>query len=315
MARALLAAALLAPASGAAAELPLRVVTSIPPLAMLAAELGGDRVTAHSLLPPGADPHTFEPRPSDAKAVADAGIVVVLGSSIDDWLGGAIAPPADAVMVRLDEQHAGDDGHDHAGHSHDGGDDDPHVWLDPLWVRDRVVPALQRALMEADPKGGARYGASARAMSERLTDLDEDIREAFLRATTRSFLSWHPAWQRFARRYDLHSASSVGESGGREPSLKAMIGAVRAGRAAGVRAVLVEPQTDARQASVLADELGVALITVDPLGDAWSLERSTYGNLMRFNAAAFARALGVVKDEDEEEEAPVSALPVSPASP
>src|SRR5258707_1232929 len=82
-------------------ELPIRVVTSIPPLAMIVAELGGNRVSVRSILPPGADPHTFEPLPSDAVAVAESDIVVALGSSIDDWLGNAITAPAGECFARL----------------------------------------------------------------------------------------------------------------------------------------------------------------------------------------------------------------------
>lgn len=304
-----LVAMLACPAAGVAAGLPIRIVTSIPPLAMIASELGGDRVVAHSILPPGADPHTFEPRPSDAIAIADADLIVVLGSSIDDWIGGSIMVPAgNTTIVRLDEELA--ETHEH---THDGGGHDPHVWLDPSWVRDRAVPALQRAFVAADPEGAARYGVSARAMAGKLTDLEEDVRTALAGAPTRGFLAWHPAWEHFARRFGLHSVGSVGESGGREPSLHAMIAAIRAARAAGVRAVLVEPQVDSRQAAVLAEELGVPLVTVDPLGDAWSLDRSTYQTLMLFNARAFGRAIGAVRDEEEKE--PVSGVPASPVAP
>lgn len=312
--RAAAAAALLlaAASSASAAGLPIRVVTSIPPLAMIASQIGGDRVVVHSILPPGADAHTFEPRPSDARSVADADIVVVLGSSIDDWLGGSIQPREGAVVVRLAEADSDDDGHGHD--SHEDAGHDPHVWLDPAWVRDRAVPALQRAFMAADPEGAPRYGVAARAMAEDLVELEEDIQDELEGASTHSFLSWHPAWGHFARRFRLHPVASVGESEGREPSLRAMITAVRAGRAARVHAVLVEPQTAPRQARVLADELGVGLVTVDPLGDAWSVDRNTYRTLMLFNARGFARALAVVREEPPGP-APVSALPPAPAAP
>lgn len=329
------ASSLLATAAvGAAATIPLQVVTSIPPLAMLAAELGGDRVLAHSILPPGADPHTFEPRPSHAIAIAEADVIVVLGSSIDDWIGNTIMTPSGAApIVRLDrpsgresERESGqesDDDHHHAheeegahsGHRHDGDHQDPHVWLDPAWVRVTAVPALHRAFAEADPEGAARYGVSARAMAEKLSNLEDDIRESFAGAATNSFLAWHPAWEHFAKRFGLHSVGSVGESSGREPSVHAMIAAIRAARAAGVRAVLVEPQVDPRQAKVLAGELDVPLVTVDPLGDAWSLDRATYQTLMLFNAKAFAKAIGVVREEDKEETPPLSGGPASPSAP
>ncbi len=288
------------PSTATAGDAPVRVVTSIPPLAMLVSELGGDRVSAHSILPPGADSHTFEPRPSDARDVAGAGLIVMLGSPIDDWLARVLESAEGSTVVRLDEPHA-DGHHEHAaGHDH-GTDDDPHVWLDPVWVRERAIPALHRALAAADPEGAPHYGASARAMAGRMSDLEEDIRASFEGAKTRSFLAWHPAWQRFAGRFGLHAIGNLAEGEGREPSLRAMISATRAARASGVRAILVEPQQGRREASVVADELGLPVLVVDPLGDAWSLDRNTYRLLMLYNARIFAQALGVERKSDDED--------------
>ncbi len=297
---ALLALAMSLRGPAQAANVPLRVVTSIPPLAMLAAQIGGDRVVVHAILPPGADAHTFEPRPSDAAAVADADIIVMLGSSIDRWLGDRLVPPAHVTVVRLDDGAAGDD---------EGRD--PHVWLDPSWMREHAVAPIQRALAEADPAGAPRYGYSARAAAEDLADLEEDVRAELTGAATYGYLAWHPAWEHFAKRFGLHAVANIGESEGREPSLRTMIQAVQAGRAAGVRAVLVEPQMETRQAKVIADELDVPLVTVDPFGDAWSIDRSTYRTLMLFNAHAFARALAVERDETRPAPAPVSPVPAS----
>lgn len=289
------AAVLAAIFASPAAAGPVRVVTTIAPLAMLASQLGGSRVAVHNLLGAGADPHTYEPKPSDAAALQHADVVLTLGSSMDDWLGDAIRPGGDAIVVKLDAA----DRHPDLEDAHDDGRD-PHVWLDPAWVREHAVAPIQRALVAADPDGSAMYGVRARAMSEELVDLEDEIRAAFTRAKTRHFLAWHPAWELFAARFGLHSTGAVGESGGREPSLKTMVSAIRAGRAAGVRAVLVEPQEDDRHARVLAGELGVPLVTVDPLGDPKRIERATYRTLMLFNARAFARALGVVRDDEED---------------
>jgi zinc transport system substrate-binding protein len=252
--------------TGSAAASPVEVVTSIPPLAMIVRQIGGDRVSVRSILPAASDPHTFEPRPSDAAAVARARIVVSLGSAIDDWLGDALAAPDGAIVVRLDLDVAADEAHEHE-HEHDH-ESDPHVWLDPAWVRDNAIAPVHRALAEADPDGAAGYGAAARAMSEEMLDLEAEVRESLSLATTRSFLAWHPAWSHFAERFHLVPVGGLGDTDGREPSMKAMAETMRAARAAGVRAVLIEPQMDPRHARVLADELGIPILVVDPVGDA-----------------------------------------------
>lgn len=286
----------------------IHLVASIAPLAMIAKRLGGDRVEVRALLPVGADPHTFELRPSDATAVADADVVLLLGSSMDEWLSAAMTGSNNAIVVRLDAI-AGEDGHDeHAGHGHGEGEHDPHVWLDPTWVRDRAIAPIHRALNAADPEGASHYGVAARAMAEETADLEMKLENKFLSAETRSFLAWHPAWQGFAKRFGLHSVGNVGEASAGEPSLKAVVAAVRVAGAAKVRAILVEPQIDPRLASVLADELRIPLVTVDPLGDLQSLDRSTYELLMIYNGNAFGRALGVL-EKREPREPPISAIP------
>lgn len=298
----LLALAVLGGVRTSFAGAPVRVVTSIPPLAMIVSLVGGDRVTVHSILPAGADPHTFEPRPSDARDVASADVVVMLGSEIDDWLEKALADAPRAVVVRLDEADGAHDGAQDArdGHDHGSGGHDLHVWLDPRWVRDRALPPVHRALAQADPDGKPRYGVAVRAAAEKLTDLEEDVRESLAGAATRNFFSWHPAWGAFAARFGLHPVAVMRESEGLEPSLFAMVAAHRAVRTAGVRAVLVEPQGDRRGADTMAGDLGLPVLTVDPLGDAWSVDRATYDSLLRFNARVFARALGVETDDEEE---------------
>jgi len=285
---------LLLPTPAAAAEARVRVVTSIPPLAMIVAELGGGRVEVRSILPAGVDPHLFEPRPSDMRAVAEADLVVMLGSSIDDWIEPALRSASAPRVLALDPH---DDHDSHDGHAHDH---DPHVWLDPTWVRDRALRPLHRELAALDPAWAPLHGAQARAMGERLTDLDDDIREMLSDLSTRSFLALHPAWGHFARRFGLRPVAAAIDGHGREPSLHAMIEAVWAARAAGVHTLLVEPQVDARLAQVLAREIGAGFEMVDPLGDRSLSDRSSYGALLRFNAHAFARALGK-RDEEEVE--------------
>lgn len=288
-----------------AAAAPLRVVTTIAPLAMIVEEVGGDRVEVSCLLPAGSDPHVFEARPSDLRAVAEAGLFVHLGSEIDDWLGDETAATA-ATSVALDPR-------EHAAYDDHGGDD-LHVWLDPLWVRDRAVPALHRALAALDPQGAARIGAAARRFAERLTDLDDDVRASLADAPIRAFLALHPGWNSFATRYALRPLPGLAESEAREPSLKAMRDAVAAARAAGARAVLVERQHDRRLADALAAELGVAIEEVDALGDLGGPSEDRYARLMMANAAAFGRALGIEEDEDEEE-GEATALPSPAVSP
>lgn len=280
MGLAAVAVAIALPARSAVAAR-LSVVTTIAPLAMVAQDLGGDHVTATSLVSGATSVHTYEPSPSDLVRIAEADLLVSIGGELDGWLDKLlVGKKPGAVVLRLL-----DDGVPRSA-SHD-----PHVWLDPLWVRDHALASLVRALSSLDPPTAPQYAASARRIADGLTNLDEDIRAILAGGWGRGFLAFHPAWSWFAARFDLHPVGVVEESGGTEPSAGALAALLDTARAAGVRAILIEPQMDPRLARSVASEIGAGVVLVDPLGDLGSADRGRYRDLMVFNAYAFARAL------------------------
>ena len=169
---------------------------------------------------------------------------------------------------------------------------DPHFWLDPIRVRDAVLPVLVQHLIEADPAGAEYYGKRAEDFRQRLTALDAEIRQQLAKADGRKFVSFHSAWAYFAERYDIEEVDAVQEFAGEEPTPAEVANLVRGARAAGVRYIMVEPQLDPRVAKTIAGEFGAGTVVVDPLGDSGDPARSTYEGLMRFNARAFGQALG-----------------------
>lgn len=286
-----LALGLCGPAADAAPA-HLTVVATVEPAAMLVREVGGERVAVTTLVPPGASPHTFEPRPSDVSALARADLLVEVGGGLDPWATrlGAASGRALPVLTLLDAE--GLDPLPAAPAEARGGDRrDPHAWLDPLRVRDALAPALAARLAALDPAGRAHYEARLADFQARLGALDAEIR-ATLEGRGRRYLPFHAAWRYFAERYDLESIGAIEEAPGEEPTPRELAARVAAARAAGVRAVLIEPQFDARLARVLAAELGGEVVVVDPTGDPRDPERARYEDLMRWNARAFARALG-----------------------
>ncbi len=292
MRRALALVALCAAAAAAAAEPPVRVVASLYPLALLVRELGGERAVVDVLVPPGASPHTFEPVPGDLARVAGADLFVSVGGGLDDWTREflAAAPPSLARVTLADVVAASP-----AGASPGAVEGGPHVWLDPLLVRDAIAPALTRALAERDPAGAERYRALARDFERRLTALDAELREILSAAPRREYVAFHAAWRYFAGRYGLREVAVVEAFPGEEPTPRRLAELVDAARRAGVRAILVEPQLHPRVASVLAAEFGGVTVTVDPLGTPDDPERARYEDLMRFDARAFAAALGATR--------------------
>lgn len=264
-------------------------IVTVNPLALLVREVGGPRVAVHVLVPPGASPHTFAPKPSDLRRVANADGFLVVGGGMDDWAHRIVAGidrPVDVVALVPDEVDS--DSHGPGG----GGHRDPHVWLDPILVRDEIVPMLVEALGAVDPEGQAEYARRGRAFQQQLDALDDELRAILEAAPLDRFIAFHNAWRHFARRYGLEELAVVQEFAGEEPTPRELADLVRAARRESIPAILVEPQLDARLARTIATEFGGRTLEVDPLGDPNDPRRASYAMLMRFNARAFAEAMG-----------------------
>jgi ABC-type Zn uptake system ZnuABC Zn-binding protein ZnuA len=255
----------------------------VPPLAFLARELGGDRVRVATLVPGGASPHTFEPRPSDVIGLEHARTLLRVGAGLDGWTN-ALLPAAPATLVLwtatevpgvLDAPPAGEPA-------------DPHVWLDPVRVRDRLAPALSLHLQALDPEHADGYRERLRDLTERLTRLHEEITSMLGPGRKRRYVALHPGWHYFADRYGLEEVGIVHGPALEEPTPRGLARLLeRAGRAR-PDTLLVEPQLDARVGAILARELGARAVVVDPLGDERDPRRSSYEDLLRAAARTFA---------------------------
>ena len=192
------------------------------------------------------------------------------------------------------EKHAmKQDEHGHESHASEQEEGiNPHFWLDPIRVRDVVVPEIVEHLVEADPAGKEFYEKRGADFHKRLTALDIRIRRELAKAKGREFVAFHNAWVYFSERYNVEEVAVVQEFAGEEPTPREVAALVRGARAAGIRSILVEPQLSPRVAGTIAGEFGGNTVIVDPVGDPGDPARSSYEKLMLFNARAFAEALG-----------------------
>lgn len=279
-----------------------RVVATIFPVADLAARVGGEAVEVETLLPPRASVHTWEASPAQIRSLNQARAFITVGGGLDTWLEEMGADTPGLTTLRLTDGmtlRRAAAGHEHgdepAGQRERGEAEatgDPHVWLDPLLVRDEMVPRIRDLITALVPAQGAAIHERAQALSDSLTALDGEIRSILAGRRLDGFIATHDAWAYFAERYGLVPLGHLYASPGHEPSTRGLATLVDAARAAGLGAVLTEPQLSGTAAEALAAELGARVVTVDPLGGAGVEGRGSYLDLMRFNARAFARALG-----------------------
>jgi zinc transport system substrate-binding protein len=259
----------------------VKIVATIPPLADFARQIGGDRVEVTTLLPPGASPHTFEPTPSLANAAAQADLVLRIGLDLDHWVQGLL--PAEVPVITAAELE-GIEIITETGH-HEGAN--PHIWLDPLYA-EIVSTAIAEELVRIDPQGEKTYQKNLAAFLAKLDSLHALIQRTVEAFSSKKYVSFHPAWPYFARRYRLERVAVIAEAPGKEPTPRHLEEVVKTIKTSGAKAVFAEPQLLPKAAEVIAEEAGVEVLFLDPLGK----ENEGYIDLMERNLAVLKQAMG-----------------------
>jgi ABC-type Zn uptake system ZnuABC Zn-binding protein ZnuA len=255
------------------------VAVTLFPLGDVARVIAGSAADVVVMLPAGATPATYEPTPELVRRLARARLVVAVGAGADGW-GADLARAWRAELLLLsDAMTLGYDGN-------------PHVWLDPILVRDAVLPQLKSALIRVAPASEDSIRIRAAAYHDRLTDLDREIRDTLASLTSRAFVATHPAWPYFAERYHLRQVGVLYPAPGRELGPRELATLVDEARRAGVRGVFTEPQLGQTGVRALAEELQAQIGMLDPLGGPGEADRDSYEALLRYNAREFSRLLG-----------------------
>ena len=280
----------------ALAEVP-RVITDIPPVYGLVAQVMGDLGAPVLLLEKGADEHDFQLRPSQMRDIASADVAVWIGPELTPWmeraLEGATGEMASLPLLvvkgtALLEFGAADDHGDDHDHDHSG--TDPHAWLNP----ENAAPwldAIAAALSAKDSANAATYAANAATAKAEVAALDAEISAAIAPVKDKGFVAYHDAYQYFAAHYDLNyqgavamgDASAAGASHLRE---------VQSTIADGVVCVFPEVQHDAdlllQLTAGTAVKAGAAL---DPAGAMLNPSPTSYTDVLRNLTAALTGCL------------------------
>jgi zinc/manganese transport system substrate-binding protein len=277
--------------SGSDADGDVTVVATTTEVADLVRSVGGERVDVRGLLSAGADPHGYEPRPSDASSIQDAAVVFKSGGEIDEWLDELVDNAGgDAEVVALIDSVETIEG------GHEEGETDPHWWQDPRNAM-LAVEAIRDGLSAADPDGRPVYERNAAAYTRELRGLDREIAACVgkLPPSKRKLVTTHDSLGYFARRYGVEVIGSVipSLSTQAQPSagdIAALVDQVREER---VEAVFPEAGTSERLEQALAREAGAQVgepLWADTLGDDGS-GAETYLGAMAANTAALVEGM------------------------
>ena len=258
---------------------PFEVFVSIAPQKYFVERVGGQLVHVSVMVPPGASPHVYEPKPDQMRTLAQAEVYFALGVEFEKPLLPKVAGlhpelliiHTDAGIEKLPmiphhHHHENDPGKSHNHDHHHHGALDNHIWLSPDLVRIQARHILE-ALIALDGAHAPVYEANFKAFMADLDALDADIRQTLAEKQGMAFLVFHPAWGYFARHYGLEQIPV--ELEGKEPKAQDLQHLIQRAKAGGIRVVFVSPQFSTRSAETIASAIGGQTIAINPLAENW----------------------------------------------
>ena len=286
---------------------PLKVVATIAPVHSLAAAVMDGLGKPQLLVRAGSSEHTYSMRPSDARALNDADIVIRVSENLETFLNKPIASLSKkATIVTLAEipgmtllppreggtfeahvhEHENNTAHDAGKEKHDSDENahekeyDPHLWLDTANAA-RIADHLAAVLGQARPDEAAAYKANAEKLKKKLNALDTELKGQLGGLQNARFIVFHDAYQYFEARYGIKAAGSITVSPERQPGA-ARLKAIRAKIADAASAcVFSEPQFEPKLVSRLIESTKARSAALDGLGANLPEGPDQYFGMMR----------------------------------
>lgn len=271
--------------------------TTIYPLYDFTVNVGGDKVEVINLVPPGAEPHEWEPSPRQMAEISKGGILIYTSFGKDYWVEKALNNINDANFSAVEASKGIELSHSSGAGNHDPGNPDsvdPHIWLDPVLAKKMVVN-IKEGLMAADSSNRSYYEQNAEAYIEELELLDTEY-QVLKNAPQKDFITSHAAFGYLAARYGLNEVPVRGMSPESEPTPAKMAEIIKMAREKNISYVFFESMVDPRVSQTIAAEVGAGTLVLNPLGSLTREEIKagcSYLSIMRENLANLKLALGV----------------------
>lgn len=249
-----------------------KVVATILPTYLFTKAVTGEAADVSIIVPTTTDVHDYQSTPDDVRAISQAAILVKNGLGLEEFLENTIKNAENPNLVKIDASQGiatldaispvdkTVTGHTH---SHDHGVGNPHVWLDPLLVKQQVVN-IRDGLIAADPANQATYEANAAAYLQKLDKLHQEFEQTLQQTPNCTFITFHDAFPYLAQRYNLKQVAvvQIPEDQLSPADVKRAVQAVQKYNA---QAVFSEPGVDNKLLTSLAQDLNVTVRKLDSL--------------------------------------------------
>lgn len=256
------------------------VTVSILPQKYFVEQIAKDFLQVNVMVTPGANQHTYEPKPAQMKELAKSEAYFSIGDGFEKaWLPKFKSNNPKMLMVdtvkgiekiAMTEHHHEDEKADHKGHSHHDHEDeslDPHVWLDPMLVKIQAKN-IYDALITLYPAQSAEFTKNYKAFMVSIDALDASIQKTLSEIKSRKFIVFHPSYGYFAKRYDLEQIAI--EVSGKEPKPSELATIIKEAKEENAKVVFVAPQFSQKSAISIAKQINGKVVPIDPLAYSWS---------------------------------------------
>jgi len=252
----------------------LRIYAAIAPLSSIIKQIGGPHLSVETLLPPGQDPHLFEPGPRLLHSLSKADMYLMSGLPFERMLVQKItARQKQLTVIDLSTKISfWQSNHHLAAHNcledptniHDHSGRDPHFWLGVHQLR-QFITAAARSICDADPAHVAMYQNNTARLLARLDSVHRKNEALLQPYRSRIFFAYHPAFGYFTRTYNLQQQTV--ENDGQKPGPRTIAALIKKARAANVHTIFVQPQYDTKSAQAIATAINGTVLPLDPLAE------------------------------------------------
>ncbi len=293
---------------GCKAQTKIRVTASVFPLKEFAQAVCGERGEVSLLLPPGAEIHTWRPRPSDLIKISKSDVFIHIGADLEPWLNDVlksinnpnlrILKASDSVLPieRVEHQPEIDheEQHDEHAHEHTHGTLDPHIWLDFV-IDQKIIDNIVELFSRMEPENSELFERNGAVYKQKLEEYDRRFREELGQCKNRTFiLGGHAAFGYLARRYNLHQVSLYGVSPDSMPTPKQLVRVVKLAKQHQINVIYFEVYVSDDLAKVIAEEVGAKTLVLNPAANL-TVEQTkanmTFLDIMNQNLASLKKGL------------------------
>ena len=256
-----------------------QLTVSILPQKYFVEKIVKDNFDVNVMVKPGASPHTYEPKSSEMRSLANSKIYFYTDVSFEKvWLdkfklsakNTTFINTANAIEKITMEKHTHENEGKHEEHNHDKHENeslDPHIWLDPVLVKIQAKN-IYDAIVNIDSKNSEFYKTNYEEFLKEIDLLNTELKTILKPFENRAFMVFHPSWGYFAKRYNMEQIAVEVE--GKEPKPNELVELIKDAKKHNIKIVFVSPQFSQKTAKTISHNIQASVISIDALSEKWA---------------------------------------------